>query len=208
MNLLVVGDSKKLIRFIESLYPISNKCVIGWRSLPINFNELEKISSTEWDICLVAGYDYRSSGYSFDRYLASNVKNILFLVEKCLSKNSIIVYVNTMAASKKYTFSRYLFAKMLLAKELDEAFPKAVILEFPAIIESGKIAVKGGVLSQLAFKYLKHFGYLSTVVINQSSAQNANLFTQLSHKPVVPLPKLLKIPRPLILDRLMRLILG
>jgi len=208
MNLLVLGNSEKLIRFIESTFPITEKYILGWRSLPLSLEEESIVAKTKWDVCLLAGYDYQSAGYSYDTYIARNVKNIMYFTKSCIPAGSIVVYANTMAASKRYTFSRYLYAKMLLADELQKAFPKTISLEFPTIIDSGKIAAKGGLLSKFAFFLLNHFGLLSTVVINESPEKNLRLLHEFERKPMVPSPIFLKVPRPLILDRLMRLMLG
>lgn len=208
MNLLVIGNSEKLIRFVESIFPISHKYVVGWRSLPLSTEDEGVIARTQWDICLVAGYDYCSASYFFDHYIASNIENIMHFACACIPRESVVIYANTMAASKRYTFSRYLFAKMLLGNALVSAFPKTVALEFSTIIESGKIVATGGLISKYVFWLLHHFGGLKTVVINKSSEANTKLLHELVRKPIVPSPLLLKIPRPLMVDRFMRLILG
>ena len=208
MNLLVVGNSKKFIRFVESIFPISHKCVVNWRSLPLSIEKQGAIANTRWDLCLVAGYDYRSATYFYDQYLASNVENIMQFLHASISQDSQVIYINTMAASKRYTFSRYLYAKMLLGDALVKSFPKTIALEFSTVNESGKISTKGGSVSKCAFWLLNYLGHLSMVTINESPAANLALFQRLGHKPFIPSPQFLKIPRPLVVDRCMRLILG
>jgi hypothetical protein len=208
VNLLVVGNSEKFIKFVESLFPISHTCVIGWRGLPLSIEKQSVIADTKWDLCLVSGYDYGSATYFYDKYLASNVENIMQFLHASIAQDTQVVYVNTMAASKRYTFSRYLFAKMLLGDALVKSYPKTIALEFSTVNESGKILTKGGLLSKFGFWLLNYLGRLSMVIINESPSANLTLFQQLEHKPFVPSPRFLKIPRPLIVDRCMRLILG
>ena len=208
MNLLVVGNSEKFIRFIESIFPVSHKCIVSWRSLPLSIEQQNIITDTKWDLCLVTGYDYSSATYSFDKYLASNVENVVQFLRTSTSRDSQVIYINTMAASKRYTFSRYLYAKMLLGDALTESFPKTISLEFSTVNDSGKIVTKGGIVSKYVFWVLNYFGRLSVVFINESPIANLKLFQELGHKPFVPSPWFLKIPRPLIVDRFMRLILG
>lgn len=208
MRLLVVGNSPKLIRFIESIFPISERRVVGWRSLPLTKYEEKDITAKHWDILLVAGYNYQTASCNLDECLAKNVGNVMALANTCVGKDTLVVYANTKAAAEKSTWSRYLFTKMMLGVELEHAFPNAHIIEFPTIVESGCIATTGGVLSKFAFRLLDFWGLLSKVIINESHENNLKLYSELKAKPSVPKAVLLVVPRPLIVDRFLRLILG
>lgn len=208
MNLLAIGNSEKLIRFIQSVYPISHVRIVSWRSLPVSIEEQNSIAGTNWDILLVAGYDYLSATNFYSTYYDKNVKNILHFANVAIAKDTLVIYINTMPARKRYTFSRYLFAKMALGKQLLDSFPQTICLGFPTMIESGKIATRGSFFSKFIFWLFYNFGYLSTVEINRSPEANLKLLTKLASKPIVPSPLLLRIPRPTIIDRLVRLILG
>lgn len=208
MNLLVIGNSEKLVRFTELIYPTSKRIVIPWRSLPIDSKMANDIASTKWDICLIAGYDYSAARSSYNSYICTNVTNVMHILQQCASKDSLVIYANTMKAKKGYTFSRYLYAKMMLGEALLHSFPNAKVLEFSTIIESGKIATTGGFISRFVFKALLFFGALSTTVINEGPESNIKLLSKLANKPTLPKPMLLYIPRPLIIDRALRFILG
>lgn len=208
MRLLVVGNSPKLIRFIESIFPISEKRIIGWRSLPLTKDEVKDIAAKCWDILLVAGYDYQTAACNLDECLAKNVRNVMTLVNTCVGRGALVVYANTKAPTRKYTWSRYLYAKMLLGDALLHAFPNTHNLEFPTIVESGRILTTGGALSKFAFRLLDFLGCLSKVTINESAEENLKLFNELKVVPSVPKAVMLVIPRPLIFDRFLRLIFG
>lgn len=208
MRLLVIGNSPKLIRFVESIFPVKEKCVVGWRSFPLGFDQERYIAATHWDILLVAGYDYRTASCSFKECLDKNVKHIIEFATACVSKETHVIYANTLASVRAYTYSRYLYVKMCLGVRLAGAFPKADILGFPTIIEYGAISTTGGFFTRLAFYLLDYLGFLSKVTINQSPELNKRLFNELKAKPLLPKPMFLSVPRPLILDRLLRLLLG
>lgn len=208
MRLLVIGNSPKLIRFVESIFPVTEKQVVSWRALPMDGDEGRRISETRWDILLVAGYDYTTASCSFKACLDKNVKRIIEFATACVSKETQVIYANTLAPVRAHTYSRYLYAKMRLGVELAGAFPKADILGFPTIIEHGAISTSGGPFTKAAFYLLDCLGFLSKVTINQSPESNKRLLNELKAKPLLPKPMLLSVPRPLILDRLLRLLLG
>lgn len=208
MNLLVIGNSPKLIRFVESIFPVTNRLVVNWRSLPLGRVEEKLIAKTHWDIMLVAGYDYRTASCRFEECLEKNVFNVIEFATMCVTKESRVIYANTQSPVRSYTYSRYLYAKMRLGKELAEIFPNLEILGFPTIIEHGAISTTGGPLAKIAFRLLDCLGRLSTVTINQSSESNKRLLSELKVNPELPAPKFLGVPRTLTLDRTLRLLLG
>lgn len=208
MKLLVIGNSPKLIQFIESIFPIVERRVVRWRSLPLSNEEEVAITAIHWDILLIAGYDYQTAANRFEDYMEKNVGVIIELVKKCTRKEVQVIYTNTKAPAKRYTWSRYLYAKMRLGEALTRIFPNSVNLEFPTIVEHGRISTTGGMFSRIAFSMLDSLGLLSKVTINQSPEANLKLFRELKAIPIVPKPIFLRVRRPLIVDRFLRLVFG
>ncbi len=208
MKLLVIGNSPKFIKFIESIFPIAERLVINWRSIPLTSHAEGCIAKTHWDILLVTGYNYDTTMCGFESYMAKNVENIVDLVTACVEKNTCIVYINSLAPRRKYTWSRYLYAKMRLGKELAQIFPNLHALEFPSIIESNRISIVGGFFSKTTFRVLGIMGLVTNVVINKSADENLKLFRDLRVDPIVPKPLCLTISRPIFIDRVLRFILG
>lgn len=204
----MIGHSPKLIQFVESIFPITEKSIISWRSLPLSKEEEKNLAAMHWDVLLVCGYNYKTSAASFKDCLAKNVSNVLAFAEACVGKDIRVIYTNTQGPTRKYTWSRYLYAKMLLGDGLVGNFTNTDVLEFPTIFQYGNISTTGGLLSKTAFRILDSLGCLSKVTINQSNAENIKLFHELKATPIIPKPILLEIPRPLIVDRFLRLIFG
>ncbi|QWD72709.1 hypothetical protein [Polynucleobacter sp. UB-Raua-W9] len=210
MNLLAIGNSPKLIQFVQSIFPVERTQIIAWRSLPIDSCQTKAVHEVRWDIILIAGYDYASAGYRYEQYLAKNVDRVMDIVQSSISQDSRVIYINTLSPKKQATYSRYLYAKMLLGLKLVTTFPNVDLLEFPTIedCDSGQPSISGGMLSVLAFRVLRFFGFLSTVMINNSQSENRSLFDALKRQPSLPSPRFLEIPRSLMIDRLLRLIIG
>jgi hypothetical protein len=208
MKLLVIGNSKKLIEFIEDIFCIEKKLVIGWRSLQQDATKNILALNIEWDIILLCGYDYSGASKKYNDYYFANVDSVVNFLKSISTKNSRIIYINTKNSTKKYTFSRYSYAKMKLGVELINIFHKVDVLSFPTILESGKITVNGSFFSKTIFKFLKKFKLLSTVEINQSDIQNQKIYIKFKQKPELQKPVGLRFARPLIIDRALRLMIG
>jgi len=208
MNLLVIGNSPKWIRFIESIYRVDFVKVVSWRSLPIESEEIEKITSNDWDLLLIAGYDYKSASYSYENYLNKNVFLIIDFIKKVIKYDNKVIYINTLGTKKNYTFSRYLYAKMLLGMELSKNFKNADILEFPTVVENETICVHGSYFSKIIIKNFVYFKIVKKININNSFQENFEILKKLRSNPKLPKCFFIKKPRPLIIDRFLRIILG
>lgn len=209
MNLLVLGHSYKFTKFIKSIYPISNCHVIGWRDLTgLSEAHLRQLESFEWDLILIAGYDYSSCYYGYQKFIYKNVYLIINFLKKFISKNTTLVYINTFPSSKKKTFSRYYYAKMLLGVELGDICENLICLNFPTVFESNKITIKGGVFTRIITKFLIKIKFIECVLINDDPLKNSLIYKNFRGTPCSPKPIFLSFPRPVVLDRLLRLFFG
>lgn len=208
MKILVIGNSTKFIKFIRSIYEVTEISVISWRSLPDFVKTNSDSSESTWDLLLVAGYDYSISLSNLDEYLYKNVDCAYYICKKYANDSTIIVYINTSNPKKQITFSRYLYAKMLLGCKLSELPGCIYILSFPTILQSGKINIIGGLISQFLFNLVDKCSKVGKVEINSSAILNLKIFNDINKKPFLPKPLLLKIRRTLLIDRILRFTIG
>lgn len=207
MNLLVIGNSDKFIRFVKIIYPdIDRILIIPWRSASDNFKKKE-INEERWDIVLIAGYNYKSCNMNYQDYINCNVHNIVYLLENIFIDKRKIIYINTANSKKMVTYSRYLYAKMMLGEIIQEKFENVDVISLPTVIESGKISVYGYLYQYIA-KILYLFRIINVVDINKNRLSNIYIYKLYKKSAKKPKPICIKYARPLVFDRAIRLIYG
>ena len=213
-NIIVLGKSKKFINIISSIFPKSDIKVYSWRLLNKNLSK-ERTSKKFDDLIFICGYNYSSGIYSFKEYYNSNIKFPLNFIKKKSNKNSLIFYIGTAknlkknTIKKRYTLSRYEYAKKELAYKLSLNFKKLKILDLPIILNSkNEPFIRGGYLTKLIFSLFINFRLVKSIKISSIKNKILNKFNSKDKtKPSSLIPILLKMPRTLFLDRFMRIIL-
>ena len=200
-NILVLGCSKKFLKYIEDNFRYKTLNIIPWRNTKISLDQNIKV-----DIIIICGYDYGSSNYFYRKYYNININRPFSIVKKFSKSGSIILYINT-TTIKNYTFSRYYYAKHRLNEKLRKSFKNVISVELPTIVNKGHIEIFGFEFTKIIFKiliFLKVIKYIEYK--NIPFKINNNLSNNIQTKFVKIKGKFLKFPRNLFLDRILRLI--
>ena len=212
-KIIIIGNSHKFIKILKELYPNFEIIIYPWRT-SLN-TSLQKTFGKKADLIFICGYNYKSQWYTYSKYYHSNITTPLKLVNFLIKKNTKILYVNTSNKIKrnnlsiqKKTLSRYQFAKQELAYKLYNKFQLLKILEIPVIKDKkNNPDIRGSKITKILFKFLIYFNLINSInndeikklIINKND--NKNLIVPKRLKPFF-----LKIPRSLLLDRILRFI--
>lgn len=208
-KIIFLGRSVKFIEIFLNEFQNEHYYVIPWR-------EINKFIDDDYDydqikdpkIIVICGYDYSSSYSNYEDYIDSNVSKPIKLIKKINSVKTKIIYINTdYKNTHKYTFSRYLFAKNLLANHLIKNFKNVKIIKIQTLTDNnGRLLIYGDFISKIFFSISKYFGLIKTITVDEFikliSKKNP------SYNSCTMRSFCIKIPRPLLFDRLLRIICG
>ena len=205
-----IGNSIKFVKVFKSIYPNSISKCYSWRLLG-NILAKQKIKSKS-DVIVICGYDYFSQWYSYQKYYNYNVV-YPFKFAKMISKNKTkVFYVDTINkitkienSKKRYTLSRYEFAKKELRTKLLRNFKFIKILTLPVIINNNKAEVHGGVFTKIIYNLLIKLNYIK--IIDLKNLKKLVIQRNSSNKKdetITLVPLALGIPRSLFFDRILR----
>ncbi|MEI6096450.1 MAG: hypothetical protein WCR08_13495 [Gammaproteobacteria bacterium] len=213
--IVIFGRSEKFITLLKILYPEAKIHIIPWRaSLNMALILLQQIKEPI-DLLLICGYDFSSYSSIFIDYLQKNVYHplkIIELIDKyCMNPNYEIIYIDTLNSSKKYTFSRYFYAKKYLASQLSTLFPFSKIVQLPTIYD-GQYGTKiqGGLITKLVSNFLISLGIVKIITTSNLSKkiQAAIANSDQNNKGRMIKPRLISIPRNQFFDRILRILCG
>ena len=122
-----------------------------------------------------------------------------------------IIYIDTLNSSKKYTFSRYFYAKKYLASQLSTLFPFSKIVQLPTIYD-GQYGTKiqGGLITKLLSNFLISLGIVKIITTSNLSKkiQAAIANSDQNNKGHMIKPRLISLPRNQFFDRILRILCG
>ena len=210
-KIIVLGRSQKFIKILKSIYKKHTIQIISWR----NINAIKKKQLIKKpNIIFVCGYDYESHWYSFKKFYDKNITYPFQFIKSIATEKTKIIYIDTIEhlnnkkKHKIFIFSRYEFAKKMLRYKLIKKFKYINIIEFPPIINKNKEPmIYGGVITKKIFKFLIIYKLINCVNINKLKKklyEEKNLIK--AFRASSPKQLLLKIPRPLFVDRFLRMI--
>ena len=127
-RVLIIGNSEKFIKGFKEALNAENIEIISWRNL-----KNKKLENNNFNIIILCGYNHESYSMSYKSYFASNVIQPLEFMSTFDEKYVQVIYVNTSNPKKKYTFSRYCYAKHYLAVELNKKFNKFLSIDIPLL---------------------------------------------------------------------------
>jgi len=200
-NITLLGNSIYFCKLVKLIYPDSIISIQSWRSIKKNYKQ----KPYKIDIIIVCGYDYQSYGYDFNEFLKCNVAKPLSYLKTHASAITKIIYINTAISSKTLTYSRYEYAKNLLAYSIKSKFKSAEILSLPLILDDRYFTpVKGGIVSRFVIKKLIAHNLIKTIntsqiikLLENNSKSNKKIPRMDGH--------LLSFPRNQFIDRILRL---
>ena len=210
-KILVLGKSPKFIKILKNVYKKDKIVIISWRNINIiNKKKLTKNPS----IIFVCGYDYGSHWYSFKKFYDINITIPFQFIKSISKKKTKIIYIDTIdylknkKKHKKFTLSRYEFAKKMLRYKLIKKFKYINIIELPPIIDKNKEPmIFGGKITKKIFKFLINYKSVNSININKlkKKLHKEKKFIE-TFRASYPKQLLLKIPRSLFIDRFLRMI--
>ena len=87
-------------------------------------------------------------------------------LKKITTVDSKVIYINTKSNFKKFTLSRYYFAKVQFANEVNKKFKYTSIIFLPTISNNGRIFIFGDCISKKIFSILITFGLVKNLELN------------------------------------------
>lgn len=202
-----IGHSEKVINLFKKKFEPLEYEIIPWRKID-RFKR--HFSGNQKRIIVVCGYDYKSYIYCYDKYFKINISNPLNLIRSIYNKNSVIYYINTLHENKKETYSRYRFAKIVLANKISFEFKKFINISMPAVLSAkGKPNIYGGLFHKFIFYVLIKMKTLKAITNTEmyelilKNERNYN-----NYKIFLITPKYIQFRRTLLVDRLLRFIYG
>ena len=174
-KITLLGTSGKFIDLAKDLFPEAELTVIPWR---LNVHASHQ-TANQPDLLVVCGYDYGSSLYPYEKYYAANVTHPLAIARRVAGKDTQVIYIDTLHGAESSTFSRYQYAKNVLAAKLRTHFNHLIVLGVPSIVsDAGIVDVHGGFLTKFIFNTLIRLGLVQTI----SSASLKTMLLDALHK--------------------------
>ena len=213
-NIVILGNSLKFKKIILSIFPQSDIKVFSWRSIK-KLKLDEKIIKKKVDLILVCGYDFLSHRYSFKKYYNVNISFPLKLIEFLSTSKTLILYIDTIhkikknpQIKKKYTFSRYEYAKKELGYKLFKKYHNFKSINVPIIKNNkNKAEIFGSKFMNTMFNFLLFFNLINSVTISKLKIMIRNSIKEKIYlNPLRIKPLCLSIPRSLLIDRILRFI--
>ncbi|MEC8086122.1 MAG: hypothetical protein VX096_04085 [Pseudomonadota bacterium] len=127
-RVLIIGKSKKFIKGFKKALNEENIEIISWRDL-----KHIRLDNIQFNLIILCGYHHESYSMSYKSYFESNVIKPLEFMSTFDEKSTQVIYVNTSNPTKKYTFSRYCYAKHYLAVELNKRFNRFLSIDIPLL---------------------------------------------------------------------------
>ncbi len=211
-KIIILGKSLKFINLIKKLYFNYEINIFSWRKLN---KILHSKSSKKIRLIFICGYDYKSQWYNYKKYYNTNITNPLEFIKKNSSKKTTIIYIDTIDkiksnskfSSNKFIFSRYEFAKKMLRYELVKKYNKIKIIELAPVVDKNFNAdIFGDKISKIIFDLLIKFKIIDHVGYKTLNKEFLEIDKLKKYKFKKPKSKMLNIPRPLFIDRCLRLI--
>ena len=205
-KIVILGNSEKFILGIKKKYDYDNLKIIPWRKIKDYISSINE----EYDLIFVCGFDFSLYSKNLEYFINENVTNPIKLIKKISKETTQIAYINTQNLNKKkYTFSRYKFAKQELASQISQNFKKFAILKTDLIVDKNKISIKSNFLLKIIFLILVKIKLIKTIEVEKIFTEIDNLLVSgncQSQENI--LGYFLKIPRTQFIDRFLRLLLG
>lgn len=211
MNIVIYGNSKKFINIIEAIFPDASLKVIAWRQNIDKLNADVIPKEMAVDLLVVCGYDYGATFKSWKVFIQNNINYPEQIITELAPQTRSIIYIDTEPPAKLRTYSRYQFAKFTLGQRLAQKLNQLSVMPVATIHNKDGLVIHGGVVNQIAFYICWKLGMMKTI----STKEIQNMIYEQYNRPILgneftkPIcPCFLKIPRPLLIDRILRILYG
>jgi hypothetical protein len=199
-KLLIFGKSEFFIKLVKKKYSKYKIYITSWHNPNIFL---------KFDIIFICGFDYSAYQKDYKSFIKSNYSKPLNYLRKIKKNKTKVIYINTLLGNKNYSFSRYYFVKHLLAKRIIKEFLNNNIINIPTIYNNKNLFIRGDYVSKIIFKLLIKLNFIKTINLNQlNNILNMNNVNYLYKQSKSIKGILLKIPRNIFIDRLLRILIG
>lgn len=203
-KILFIGNSKKFIKPFLNYYRCNQYDIVDWRKISKNSKNYDA------NIIIVLGFHHNLYHKSFTCFIENNVIQPFEFIKNNFNCDKKLIYINSMPPDKRYTFSRYLYAKRLLLEYMYDLNPKTIELCFPTITNKSKIPIL------YANVFEKILGYIFLRIKNTKTIMieeieifiKKNIENDIKKIDFQIQPKLLNIRRTRLMDKLFRIICG
>lgn len=207
-KILILGRSEKIAMAVAELFPKAKIETLSWRSLSV----ADK-TGIDCELCIVCGFDFGLFFGAFKTFKEVNIEVPHAVLSNAKTKTAKILYINTMRSAVGTTYSRYYYGKQGLLQELLTTGHSVFELCLPTIVD------KTGTPSLNASAFEKRLIMIVLQVLGINTLEESlisHLIADiLASEPSSVLEntqkldgKFLSIPRPQIVDRALRLLLG
>ena len=197
MNICILGHSQVFNRIINELHPKDNIDIIRWRSPLDTFKY--------YDIVYVCGFNKGIYNQGFKKFIYEGYLKQFFYLKRIrlINNNAKIIYIGT-KTNNELVVSRYDFIKNRLAYKL-ALLGGFYNVQLDFIIDAKGLPISNyGTLYLIGFHILRRFGLLQVCTL--SSVKIALTSARLdSIHPKYHRYMFIKFPRPMIVDKLMKL---
>lgn len=203
-KIVIIGKSNKFILGIKQNFIYNELDIISWRK--INFIKSKK----KYDLIFLCGFNFNTYSSNLNLFYENNINKPLNLVKKIAKKESVIVYINTKNDKKKYTFSRYRYAKEKLAYELNKKIKNLIIYRADLIKFNNNISINSNFFSKYVFIFFSKLNLIKTIEIHYVLKEIIMLLNNKNYSKQKNNIKsyLLNVPRTQFLDRALRFLIG
>lgn len=203
-KIVIIGKSNKFILGIKQNFIYNELDIISWRK--INFIKSKK----KYDLIFLCGFNFNTYSSNLNLFYENNINKPLNLVKKIAKKESVIVYINTKNDKKKYTFSRYRYAKEKLAYELNKIIKNLIIYRADLIKFNNNISINSNFFSKYVFIFFSKLNLIKTIEIHYVLKEIIMLLNNKNYSKQKNNIKsyLLNVPRTQFLDRALRFLIG
>lgn len=199
MKTLLIGNSEHLGNIIRKIYPSNEIKTIPWR------RKFEENFSERYDLIFIIGFDFDSFNKKYIEYLIVNIYNPLLTIKNYSKSTTDLVLISTSQGKRKFTLSRYRYAKELLSDKLMSSHINFYVLRFDTFIDKYKFPmIKGNILTKVIFKCLSEIKAIKTTDMAAVSQKIEGYKKYKMNKPSNIKGILLDLKRTQFLDRLAR----
>lgn len=203
-KIAILGNSKKFVKEVKKNYIYNSLEILSWR----NLDQIDNFGN--FNLIIVCGFNFNLFYKSFRLFSKKNIDDPFRVLKKISNDKSVIIYINTQKSNnkKRFTFSRYRYAKEVLAYKIDKNFKKKYIFNADLITVNKKISINASIISKLIFILFLKFKFIRKTEIKEIFPFiNRNLNSKRNSQIRIR-DCLLNVPRTQFIDRALRLILG
>ena len=207
-KILILGRSEKIAIAVAEHFPKAKIETLPWRTLSFADNR-----GIDCEICIVCGFDFGLFLGAFKTFKEVNIEVPFAVLNNPKNKITKILYINTMRSAFSTTYSRYYFGKQALFQKLLTTGHSVFEICLPTIIDNtGKPSLNASAFERRLIMIVLQLLRINTLEESRLSHLIADIVASEPSSVMENTQQLdgkfLSIPRPQVIDRALRLLLG